>query len=130
MYSLSSLYLSLSLPLSLSPSLSLSLSPLSLSLSLSLPLSFPLTPTLSLYTCTDRLRITKSGNICSSIRVTLKGPYALVADVSDGQYCSHFFLLPSLRLVTMTMICGLSCHIRRQKSMSVFGNGPVLIEVH
>ncbi len=43
----------------------------------------------------------------------------------SGQYCWHLILLPSFRLVIITMVGGRSCQTRRQKSTRVLGSGPI-----
>ncbi len=54
---------------------------------------------------------------------TVNGPNCFFPE--SGQYCWHLILLFSLRLVSMTIMGGLSCHMRRQKSTRVRGSGPV-----
>ena len=51
-----------------------------------------------------------------------KGPKFLVPE--SGQYCWHFGLPPSSRLVIITMEGALSCHTSLQKSTTVLGRGP------
>ena len=68
--------------------------------------------------------MTESGYILSFISVTLKGPYDSSCETVLGQYCSHFILFPSFKLVTITIDTGLSCQIRRQKSTNVLFIGP------
>ncbi len=59
---------------------------------------------------------------------TVNGPNFFFPD--SGQYCWHFTLLFSMRLVSMTIMGGLSCHMRRQKSTTVRGMGPALTPYH
>ena len=49
---------------------------------------------------------------------------------SRAAYASTNFLLPSFRLVTMTMMGGFSCQIMRQKSTKVLGRGPEHAHTH
>ena len=66
----------------------------------------------------------KCKRFCSSIKVTVKGPYVMLSNVSSGQYWLHFVFVPSIKLVSITIYWTLSCHINHQKSSMVLGRGP------
>ena len=74
-------------------------------------------------TSTFSWRLTISGRMVLPMLVTLNGPYILVS-FSVGQYRSHLVAHLSFSLVTMTIHCGASCQINRQKSTIVFFKGP------
>ncbi len=79
---------------------------------------------MDILTAISKVLIAKSAHSFSWEKVTVNGPYSELWPCSLGQYWSHLILVPSFRLVIITIICERVCHTIRQKSTKVFSRGP------